>query len=182
MKEYRALYCTDTFYGPIYDNVNSFFVSVMNPSEFSIPKYQYVDDLDFGYAFGVFNLGAFNSAPPGPSSSNNKCIRDEKTYIANLGTRLRGIDQTENGFSIIYDEGSSCHLNHDERYSVRMDFVCDRQEREGWPILSSNNTCQYSFRWSTAFACRICSAEDITPIRGKCIGGERKVTPRQSSD
>ena len=110
-KENRALYCKDTFYGPVSDNMHSFFLSVMNPGEFEIPKFQHVDELSFGYAFGVFNLGAVNSAPPGPSSSGNKCIRDEKTYIANLGTRLREVSSVDNGFAIVYDEGSLCHLN-----------------------------------------------------------------------
>lgn len=175
-KPSMEMFCHNTFYGPLPGNNNYFFVSVMNPSNFSLPSYAPFDDNHHGYAFAVLDRKLMYWSNYQPSQA---CAENSGKIVVNLGTRIEAVKTIEDGFSVKYGEGSKCSNSH---YSSEVEFICDKDAGEGWPVYQGMVGCFFVFRWKTRYACKLCEMADYTEIRGKCDGGERLVQLVESSD
>mmetsp|Transcript_1213 Transcript_1213/g.2985 ORF Transcript_1213/g.2985 Transcript_1213/m.2985 type:complete len:889 (-) Transcript_1213:2048-4714(-) len=168
-KPNMEMFCHDTFYGPLPGNNNYFYVSVLNPSNFSLPSYGSFDDNHFGYAFAVLDKKLMYWSNYQPSDT---CAENSDKIIVNLGSKIEDISATDEGFNIKYMNGSRCS---NTQYTSEVQFMCDKDSGEGWPVYQGMVGCFFVFRWKSRYACKLCEATDYTEIRGKCDDGKRLV-------
>jgi hypothetical protein len=175
-RENMEMFCHDTFYGPLPGNNNYFYVSVMNPASFSLPSYASFDDRHFGYAFAVLDKKLMYWTNSQPSDN---CVENSDKVIVNLGSKIDVVVENDSGFVVKYAEGSRCSTSH---YSSEVQFICDKDAGEGWPVYQGMVGCYFVFRWKTKYACKLCDSSDYTEIRGKCEDGERTVQLVESTE
>ena len=182
MRERLQLFCHDTFYGPIHGEDNFFYLSVLNPSNFELPQYSKVDELQNGYAYGVINKTYLSISEDYFNTPDEVCVSDFEKLVVNLGSRIDYINKTSDGFSIRYTDGAPCDLNGLEKYKTDIRFECDKSEGDGWPMFVHRDQCKYTFRWKTQFACKICQTDDMVKIEGSCYDGERTISVVEGPD
>ncbi|CAG9331442.1 unnamed protein product [Blepharisma stoltei] len=163
------LYCYQTFYGPIPGNQSELYISVLNPSVLSLPDYEYYYQTSLGYAFTLVTL----DSPQTKNNSVNTCYK-ENTAIFNAGRNIENITETAYGFDVQYSQGDICNENGD-RFSVFIEFVCNKREGGGWPMLVSRGECSWNFRWKSRWGCKICSEEEMIVVKTMCMNGKRMI-------
>ncbi|CAG9334879.1 unnamed protein product [Blepharisma stoltei] len=180
--ESMKLYCHDTFYGPVMANEDYFYLSVVNPSNFSLPTYSNYDFMRKGYAFGIINKSQIPYIENDPTQPSAECVKDYSMAVVNVGSRLTSIQETPTGFVISYGAGSKCKAGLNKRFISQINFICDKTESEGWPVFQGQIDCVYAFRWKTIRACKICTSAMMIEKRSYCDNGKRTVQLYESPD
>jgi hypothetical protein len=97
--------------------------------------------------------------------------------MMNLGSEVGLVNATDTGFLVSYVKGDECNYNKD-RFSSEIEFVCDKTEGDGLPVLIEEDEtgCVFRFVWRTQFACDVCTNEEMSRIEGSCSDGSRKIS------
>lgn len=180
--ESMRLYCHETFYGPVLGSDNYFYLSVFNPSNFSLATYSNYDDMRKGYAFGVVSKTKIPYIESDPTQPKEECVKDYSMAVVNLGTRVDSIQETPKGFVVKYGTGSYCNVQKNKRFMTQVNFICDKVESDGWPVFQGQIDCIFAFRWKTMHACKICTSAMMIEKRSYCDNGKRTVQLFESPD
>jgi len=62
---------------------------------------------------------------------------------------------------------------------VMVEFYCSLSQGSEIPELVDNNNCNFNFRWTTNYACRLCTEEDIVDEHTECQDGKQTVVPKK---
>lgn len=166
------MYCHQTFYGPSEGNNNYFYISAMNPSYISMPSYVQATNMN-SYAFGIIEKEQLSVYEQQMLKPNDTCESDYSRIIVNLGSELSNLTKTETGFNVSYNNGDLC--TPDEKFSMKIQFVCDKFEKEGWPTYMGLNKCNFEFLWPTIHACEICAEEMLIENVGLCHHNKKTI-------
>jgi hypothetical protein len=166
------MYCYRTFYGPVQGNDNFFYLSVINPSEVTMSSYSRGSDF-YSYAFGIINKDQLTLKELELLDLEDGCDTDYSKVLVNIGNEIESIVKTGLGFNLSYMNGDYC--NSTEKFSTSIQFVCDKREKEGWPIYQGVNQCRFEFYWPTVHACMICDDDTVVQTNGRCHNSERTV-------
>ena len=169
-REEFALFCKDSFYGPLHNHGNEFYLSILNPSILTLSSFHHFDSLPFGYAFALLNKSLLTTT--GSHSPAEPCATDTSHLIVNLGSRIESIQPNGLGFTIAYSSGSTCPKG---AYSSQIQLICDKREDDGYPELSQTDTCSYQFQWRSRQACPLCEEWQTREVRSTCVKGQRYV-------
>ncbi|OMJ78499.1 hypothetical protein SteCoe_21652 [Stentor coeruleus] len=172
-KEDRMLkYCYGTFFGPSLHKENLFYVSFANPSEIKMPNYAKVSNMN-AYAFGIFPKSSLTLTEIEYLELEDICSEAHNKILVNLGSELSLVNTTNLGFVLEYSNGDHCDKY--KKFTTRIEFLCDKYDKEGWPFFSHENGCEISFIWPTIHACKFCSDNDLVVHKGECKDGKREV-------
>lgn len=87
------------------------------------------------------------------NSHNNSygCVADEQRTVINLGTQIKSVNATDNGFTMSYTDGDFCQMRNGEviLYSSQINFLCDKVDGDGFPVFVSEEDCVFTFSWRT---------------------------------
>lgn len=166
-----ALFCKDSFYGPLHNHGNEFYLSILNPSILTLSSFRHFDSLPLGYAFALLNKSLLTIT--GSHSPVEPCATDTSHFIVNLGSRIESIQPSGLGFNISYSAGSACP--HKGTFSSQVQLICDKQEGDGYPEIAQIDGCNYQFQWRSRLACPLCEQWQIREVRSICVKGERYV-------
>ena len=182
--KYGGFYCLDSFFGPVqgekkYGDTLSeeYYLSVMNPSNISLNKWDFYGERRNGYAFGLLDRARGHATgKTSVSTGQGNCVNDESRMVVNLGTQIDYVNATATGFEVSYIYGDSCvHQHGHQLYSSHINFVCDKNDFDGFPVFLEEDNCNISFNWRTQYACDICKKEDLARVEGSCIDGYRMI-------
>ena len=166
------LLCSGNVYGPvILNNDVSFYFSILNPGNMSNVHY-YEPGSGAGYAWGLY---PYNN----PQKTLNEDCESTHTLV-NLGSKIEEIRYTLHGFSILYSQGSICPAGN-SHYTTEIEFICDKEEGDGWPQFINHAKCNYFFTWRSKIACRQCQDSELQVITGRCIDNIRQIQTSEPS-
>lgn len=172
-KEDRMLkYCYGTFFGPSLHKESLFYISFANPSEIKMPNYARVSNMN-AYSFGIFPKSSLTLTEIEYLELNDICSEAHNKILVNLGSELSFVNTTNNGLILEYSNGDHCDKY--EKFTTRIQLVCDKYEKEGWPFFTHENGCEFAFIWPTIHACKVCSNEDLRVHKGECKDGKREI-------
>jgi hypothetical protein len=166
--------CHKSFFGPVQQNNSFFYLSVGNPSYPDLPSYPLYFN-EKSYAFALLELENFPEIdlPALKPSSKSTCFKDYSKVLVNLGSRISNVEETENGFNLTYSNGTAC--KEGKSFKVNIEFLCRKEELEGWPVFRKAGECEIWFFWPTVHACRECREGDIQRKEGQCDRDRREV-------
>ncbi|OMJ70435.1 hypothetical protein SteCoe_31596 [Stentor coeruleus] len=172
-KEDRMLkYCYGTFFGPSLHKDSIFYISFVNPSEIKMPNYAKVSNMN-AYAFGIFPKNSLTLTEIEYLELEDVCSEAHDKILVNLGSELSLVNTTNLGFMLEYSNGDCCDQN--KKFTTKIEFICDKYEKEGWPFFLHETNCEIVFAWPTIHACRMCSDEDLIIHKGECKDGKREI-------
>lgn len=163
--------CLDSFFGPVQNNQSFFYLSVGNPSIPGLPSFMSIVD-GYSYAFAVLDKKDYGLKYPS-INSQDQCNFDYSKLLVNLGSRVSEVGVTDSGFNLTYVNGSKC--NEIENFSTEIQFLCKKNELEGWPVFVSNDECKFKFLWPTVHACSKCQDWEIEYKNETCEDNIRKI-------
>ena len=166
------MYCYNSLYGPTEGNDNYFYLSVLNPSVVFMPSFFQKQEFT-AYAFGIINKDQLTLKEQYILEPSDSCSADISKIIVNLGSEVESLHKTANGFNLTYSNGDYC--NDNSSFSTHIQFVCDKEEKEGWPIYSGFLNCQFLFFWPTIHACEVCRDENTYFSNSTCKHGQRTI-------
>ncbi|OMJ80636.1 hypothetical protein SteCoe_19070 [Stentor coeruleus] len=159
------MFCHQTFFGPILSNDIEYYISILSPSVFVLEDLKYFSEPKFGYLFGVVQ-GIESEGKPGVKK---ECKNHD--IIVNFGTEVTKIEKLNNGFTFEYDFGDYCTEN--ERYSSKINILCDKESGVGWPVFSRKNRCEHEFTWNSKYGCPVCKLDEMIDVSSECEDGKR---------
>ena len=163
--------CEGTFFGPVAFNESYYFLSVMNPGEYSHSSFARFDNFTTGYAFGVIEKRDLPVSHTDLNLPDEVCASDFSKMVVNLGTRIQAVDISEGGFNIAYKDGAVCDDNR--RFASVVHFHCDKTAGDGGPQLLYVSDCVYHFTWDSRLACHACKSSELKFVKGNCFEGQR---------
>lgn len=171
-KELRLQYdCLKTFFGPVQYNENYFYLSIGNPSIPDLPTFMSIVDV-YSYGFAILDKKSFNLQDVF-FYTQDLCFFDYSKLIVSLGSRVNSIVETETGFNLTYADGSEC--NEYEKFSAEIQFLCRKDELEGWPVYLGADKCRFKFLWPTVHACSKCQEWEVEYKEGPCEDEKRTI-------
>ena len=171
-KPNMELSCHQSFFGPVQNQDDFFYISVGHPSVPELPTFPSVSK-DFSYVFGVLKKSDLTLEEQQIYKPNNSCSFDYTRIIVNLGSSIKDFELKGNGFKLGYGEGDLC--TESERFEAEVEFYCEKSEIEGWPIFVNRTGCKFYFVWPTVHACSICEEGQVVYKKGSCEDGQRTV-------
>ena len=167
------LSCYQTFYGPVLASNESFYVSAGRPSVPDFPSFASISQ-NFSYIFGILDKNKQKISPDfSIFKQNQTCEFDYSRIIVNLGSAVKSFTASPSGFSVLYENGDLC--NDVQRFEAQVDFQCDKQELEGWPIFVGQSNCKFLFMWPTVHACPVCESGQVSFKASACEDNRRTV-------
>jgi hypothetical protein len=182
-EDYKPLYCLDqgiecfqSFYGPVFYGFHVFYLSVLNPGKVLMPEFFQISN-EKSYVFALLNTSDKDFFSTFQDKKVKKCQGQTEKVLVNLGKEVLDVskfqDQGVTGFDVRYFNGDRCMENVKFQSWVR--FICDKGEKEGWPVLKKYENCTFSFEWPTIYACHICSKDELRVHQGECISGKQRI-------
>ena len=172
-KELRLQFdCLKSFFGPVQYKENYFYLSIGNPSIPNLPTFMSVVDV-YSFGFAVLDKKSFGLQDVFVDTQD-PCFFDYSKLIVSLGSRVSSIVGTDNGFNMTYVNGSDC--SGSEKFSAQIQFLCRKDELEGWPVYLGADKCRFEFLWPTVHACSKCQEGEVEYKEGSCEDGQRTVT------
>lgn len=165
-------FCHQTFFGPILSKEVEYYISILDPSVFSLEELDYISEPKTGYLFGVMK-GLDSEGRPG---SKKECKNQD--IIVNFGSEITNIGKLNNGFTVEYGFGDYCTEN--ERYSSKVNILCDKESGAGWPVYRSTNRCKHEFTWHSKYGCPICQLGEMAVVSSECVDGKRYFSKLES--
>ena len=164
--------CLHSFFGPVKSNASYFYLSVGNPSYPNLPSFPSTLELK-SYAFGIVDVSSLPLLNFPKSKPQGKCQENYSKVLVSLGNEISDISLTKSGFNLTYSNGSEC--TDEERFSVSIEFLCKKEELEGWPVFVRQEQCRLWFVWPTIHACRACRDGEVQRRAGQCKDDKRIV-------
>ncbi|OMJ89409.1 hypothetical protein SteCoe_8406 [Stentor coeruleus] len=158
-------FCHQTFFGPILSKETEYYISILNPSIFALEGLEYLSEPKIGYLFGIMQGSESENKPTSKKECKNQDI------IVNFGSEITNIEKINNGFTIDYGFGDYC--TDSERYSSKVNVLCDKESGAGWPVFSRINQCKHEFTWHSKYGCPICQLNEMAVVSSECVNGKR---------
>jgi len=148
---------SDHMYGPIFDKDkgHAFYLNMCSKEHtnhtcydkegHAIPSYA-CQVLPAGYSVDAGDMIAFTPAEPDP----------------------------QRGLVVTFLHGDVCASVGRNRMTI-VNMTCDPNAGFGYPAALKpveDPTCVYHFEWTTAYACRLCTVDDIVELVGACVDGK----------
>ena len=172
----QGLQCFEAFYGPVLSSTYTFYISVLNPKAVLMPEF-YQFSHSKSYIFALINSNDSVLARPKKKSKSDPCLQSSEKILVNLGSEVSNLSLFSNesfvGFDVEYKYGDVC--NDLQRFKSLIRFVCDKREKQGWPVLVQAKNCEFYFEWPSLYACPVCERDELKQRKTECEDGKRKV-------